>query len=69
MKHYKKVFVIKHFSRPVATLKMYQDQNLVLLKEPIGKSKIRTSYSKFLQQMLTIAGLYFIPEHILFFLF
>ena len=69
MKHYKKVFVIKHFSRQVATLKMYQDQNLVLLKEPKGKSKIRTSYSKFLQQMLTIAGLYFIPEHILFFLF
>ena len=62
MKHYKKVFVIKHFSRQVATLKMYQDQNLVLLKEPIGKSK-------FLQQILTIAGLYFIPEHILFFLF
>ena len=41
---------------------MYQDQNLVLLKEPIGKSK-------FLQQILTIAGLYFIPEHILFILF
>ena len=59
MKHYKKMSVVKHFLTKFVALKIYQYHNLVFLKESFsGKIKIKTSHSKFPQQMLTIAVLH-----------
>ena len=46
------------------------DKSLILVKESVlGKIMIRSSYSYFTEQILTTAGMHFIPEYILFSLF